>query len=169
MWSMSKCHPALQYGITHIAECSTFIPPSGSPWAQPSAANIYLGSSRRWLHVHYDTGHVLDNTLRKGNNWEAICPGTELRLKYKWLLFHTSTSDDYSLDLLMKEMEGGMGKSSHYLWNPMFVSFKLQVYLFVMTSGHLFQYSQSSSSSQFCASCEAIYFKRYSHMRDLYC
>lgn len=33
----------------------------------------------------------------------------------------------------------------------------------------LFQYSHSSSSLQFCASCEAIYFKWSAHTRDLYC
>lgn len=42
----------------------------------------------------------------------------------------------------------------------MFVSFKLQVYLFVMTSGHVLQYSQSSSSLPILYNLQGNLFQR---------
>lgn len=114
---MSKCHPTLQSSPAHITACSRFIPRSGSPWAQPRTGNIQLGSSQRRLEVQQDTGHVLDNTLRKGKDGEVTSPGRELRLKYKWLLFHTSTSDDYSPDLLLKSWKEEWEKAQFSLVN----------------------------------------------------
>lgn len=157
---MSKCHPTLQSSPAHITACSRFIPHSGSPWAQPCTGNIQLGSSQRQLELQQDTGHVLDNTLRKGKDGEVTSPGRELRLKYNWLLFHTSTPDDYSPDLLLKSWKEEWEKVFTHEFR--FVSFKLQVYHLAMLSDHLFQYSQSSSSSRFCASCEAKDFQQCS-------
>lgn len=121
----------------------------------------HSAGSQRWLQVQEDTGHVLDNTLRKGKDREGASPGRELRLKYKWLLLHTRTSDDYSLDLLLKNWKEEW-EEAVFSREFLFVSFKLQVHHFAMLSDHLFQYSQSSSSLRFCASCEAKDFKQYS-------
>lgn len=55
-----------------------------------------------------------------------------------------------------------MGKSTVFTREFRFVSFKLQVYHLAMLSDHLFQYSQSSSSLRFCASCEAKDFQQCS-------